>query len=103
MTLVATEEVPGGERCRPGLVNSQGTRMVLDIVGLEDAPSGSVLRDLDDRSTTVVTSRPAPSKAPAGLPPSPVSGEPTIRGSGSPWRSADHDLGPSRETYFDTA
>ena len=40
---------------------------------------------------------------PAGSPPSPVCGGPTIPRIWITLEIADHDLGPSRETYFDTA
>ena len=101
MTLVS-EELPEATAVIRGWSTAMGTRMVLDIAGIEDAPSGSyyeIWMTADDgrhisagtfngsgRVTAFAGARRAD--------------YPRI------WitlESADHELGPSRETYFDTA
>ncbi len=102
MSLVTTAEAPEASAVIRGWSTARGTRMVLDIVGIEDAPSGFYyeiwLTTPDGRHISAGTFN--------------GSGRVTafagVRRADYPriWitlESADDDLGPSRETYFDTA
>lgn len=102
MTLVTTEEAPAASVVVRGWSTATGTRMVLDIVGLDDAPTGRYyeiwMTAEDGRHISAGTFQ--------------GSGRVTafagVRRADYPriWitlETADHDLGPSRETYFDTA
>ena len=102
VTLDATEEVPGASAVVQGWSTARGTRMVLEIAGIEDAPSGSYyeiwMTAPDGRHISAGTfSGSGRVTAFAG-----------VRRADYPriWitlESAGDDLGPSRETYFDTA
>lgn len=102
MTLIATEESPDASAVIRGWSTARGTRMVVDIVGIDDAPIGSYYE--------IWMTAPDGRHISAG----------TFTGSGrvtafAGVRRADYpriwitlelandDLGPSRETYFDTA
>jgi hypothetical protein len=100
--LVNTAEAPNASVVVRGWSTARGTRMVLDIVGIEDAPSGSYyeiwLTAPDGRHISAGTFN--------------GSGRVTafagVRRADYPriWitlESANNVLGPSRETYFDTA
>jgi len=102
MTLVTTEEAPAASVVVRGWSTATGTRMVLDVVGLNDAPTGQYyeiwMTAEDGRHISAGTFQ--------------GSGRVTafagVRRADYPriWITlevADHDLGPSRETYFDTA
>jgi len=102
MTLVTTEENPQATALIRGWSTAMGTRMVIDIVGIEDAPSGSYyeiwMTAPDGRHISAGTFN--------------GSGRVTafagVRRADYPriWITleiADTDLGPSHETYFDTA
>ena len=102
MTLVSASEHPEASAVVQGWSTGRGTRMVIEVVGLEDAPSGSyyeIWMTADDgRHISAGTFN--------------GSGRVTafagVRRADYPriWitlETADHDLGPSRETYFDTA
>ena len=102
MTLTATEEAPAGSALIRGWSTSRGTRLVLDISGIEDARGGSYyeiwLTAPDGRHVSAGTFN--------------GSGRVTafagVRRADYPriWitlEAANDDLGPSRETFFDTA
>ncbi|MGH8927913.1 MAG: anti-sigma factor domain-containing protein [Acidimicrobiia bacterium] len=99
--LVATPEAPEARATIRGWATAQGTRMVIDISGIEDAPFGSYyeiwLTALDGRHVSAGTfNGPGQVTAFAG-----------VRRADYPriWitlESADQDLGPSGETYLDT-
>jgi anti-sigma factor RsiW len=102
MTLVATEESPQATASISGWSTARGTRMVIDISGIEDAPTGSYyeiwMTAPDGRHVSAGTFT--------------GSGRVTafagVRRADYPriWitmEMADDDLGPSREAYFDTA
>ena len=102
MTLVSASEHPEASAVVKGWSTSRGTRMVVDVVGLDDAPSGSYyeiwMTAVDGRHISAGTFN--------------GSGRVTafagVRRADYPriWITlelADDDLGPSRETYFDTA
>jgi len=101
MTLATSEEIPGATAVIRGWSTAMGTRMVLDITGIEDAPSGSYyeiwMTALDGRHISAGTfSGSGQVTAFAG-----------VRRADYPriWitlETADDDLGPSPETYFDT-
>jgi hypothetical protein len=101
MTLAATEEAPEGSAVVRGWSTSRGTRLVLDVSGIEDARGGTYyeiwLTAPDGRHVSAGTFN--------------GSGRVTafagVRRADYPriWitlESANQDLGPSRETYFDT-
>jgi anti-sigma factor RsiW len=102
MTLASSEELPEATALIRGWSTSMGTRMVLDINGIEDAPSGSYyeiwMTAPDGRHISAGTfSGSGRVTAFAG-----------VRRADYPriWitlETADDDLGPSPETYFDTA
>jgi anti-sigma factor RsiW len=102
MTLASSEELPEATAVIRGWSTSMGTRMVLDINGIEDAPSGSYyeiwMTAPDGRHISAGTfSGSGRVTAFAG-----------VRRADYPriWitlETADDDLGPSPETYFDTA
>jgi anti-sigma-K factor RskA len=102
MTLAASEERPAATAVVRGWSTSMGTRMVLDITGIEDAPSGSYyeiwMTAPDGRHISAGTfSGSGQVTAFAG-----------VRRADYPriWitlETANDDLGPSPETYFDTA
>ena len=102
MTLATSEELHGATAVIRGWSTAMGTRMVLDIVGIEDAPSGSYyeiwMTAPDGRHISAGTfSGSGQVTAFAG-----------VRRADYPriWitlETADDDLGPSPETYFDTA
>ena len=102
MTLATSEEHPEASAVIRGWSTSMGTRMVLDVAGIEDAPSGSYyeiwMTALDGRHISAGTfSGSGRVTAFAG-----------VRRADYPriWitlETADDDLGPSPETYFDTA
>jgi hypothetical protein len=102
MALATSEEVPGATAVIRGWSTSMGTRMVLDVSGIEDAPSGSYyeiwMTAPDGRHISAGTfSGSGRVTAFAG-----------VRRADYPriWitlETADDDLGPSPETYFDTA
>ncbi len=101
MTLAASEELPGATAVVRGWSTAMGTRMVLDITGIEDAPSGSYyeiwLTAPDGRHISAGTF------SGAGR----VTAFAGVRRADYPriWitlETADGDLGPSPETYFDT-
>lgn len=102
MSLVTTEEAPEATAVIRGWSTARGTRMVIDVVGIEDAPSGSYyeiwMTAPDGRHISAGTfSGSGRVTAFAG-----------VRRADYPriWitlETADSDLGPSRETYFDTA
>jgi hypothetical protein len=102
MTLATSEELPEATAVIRGWSTSMGTRMVLDIRGIEDAPSGSYyeiwMTAPDGRHISAGTfSGSGRVTAFAG-----------VRRADYPriWitlETADDDLGPSPETYFDTA
>lgn len=102
LTLAASEELPEATAVIRGWSTSMGTRMVLDIRGIEDAPSGSYyeiwMTAPDGRHISAGTfSGSGRVTAFAG-----------VRRADYPriWitlETADDDLGPSPETYFDTA
>ncbi|MGZ5385213.1 MAG: anti-sigma factor domain-containing protein [Acidimicrobiia bacterium] len=102
MTLATSEELPGATAVIRGWSTAMGTRMVLDITGVEDAPSGSYyeiwMTAPDGRHISAGTfSGSGRVTAFAG-----------VRRADYPriWitlETADDDLGPSPETYFDTA
>ena len=102
MTLNATEEVPEATAVVSGWSTSMGTRLVLEVRGIEDAPSGSYyeiwMTAPDGRHVSAGTfSGSGRVTAFAG-----------VRRADFPriWitlETADDDLGPSPETYFDTA
>ena len=102
MTLMTTDEAPAATALVRGWSTASGTRMVLEIAGIEDAPSGSYyeiwLTALDGRHISAGTFN--------------GSGRVTafvgVRRADYPriWitlEPVDDDLGPSPETYFDTA
>ena len=102
MTLASSEEHPEATAVVRGWSTSLGTRMVLDIGGIEDAPSGSYyeiwMTARDGRHISAGTFN--------------GSGRVTafagVRRADFPriWitlEKADDDLGPSPDTYFDTA
>ena len=102
MTLVTSEEHSEATALVRGWSTAMGTRMVVDIVGIEDAPSGSYyeiwMTAPDGRHISAGTFT--------------GSGRVTafagVRRADYPriWitlETADTDLGPSHETYFDTA
>ena len=101
MTLAATEEAPEGSAVIRGWSTSRGTRLVLDVTGIEDALGGTYyeiwLTAPDGRHVSAGTFN--------------GSGRVTafvgVRRADYPriWitlESANHDLGPSRLTYFDS-
>jgi anti-sigma factor RsiW len=102
MTLASSEELPEATAVIRGWSTSMGTRMVLDVRGIEDAPSGSYyeiwMTAPDGRHISAGTfSGSGRVTAFAG-----------VRRADYPriWitlETTDDDLGPSRETYFDTA
>ena len=102
MTLATSEERPEATAVIRGWSTSLGTRMVLDIRGIDDAPSGSYyeiwMTASDGRHISAGTfSGSGRVTAFAG-----------VRRADYPriWitlETADDDLGPSPETYFDTA
>jgi anti-sigma factor RsiW len=102
IALAASEERPDGTAIVRGWSTSLGTRMVLDVSGIEDAPSGSYyeiwMTAPDGRHISAGTfSGPGRVTAFAG-----------VRRADYPriWitlETADDDLGPSPETYFDMA
>ena len=101
MTLASSEERPEATAVVRGWSTSQGTRMVLDIWGIEDAPSGSYyeiwMTARDGRHISAGTfSGSGRVTAFAG-----------VRRADFPriWitlETTDDDLGPSPDTYFDT-
>jgi len=101
LNLMATPEAPGASAVVSGWSTDRGTRMVLDVVGIEDAPSGFYYE--------IWLTAPGGRHISAG----------TFNGSGRVtaftgvrradypriWitlEAADDDLGPSGETYFDS-
>ena len=102
MTLATSEQRPEATAVIRGWSTALGTRMVLDIGGIEDAPSGSYyeiwMTAPDGRHISAGTfSGSGRVTAFAG-----------VRRADYPriWitlETADDDLGPSPETYFDTA
>ena len=102
MTLVSASQHPEASAVVQGWSTSRGTRMVVDIVGLDDAPSGSYyeiwMTAVDGRHISAGTFNGSGR----------VTAFAAVRRSDYPriWitlETADQDLGPSRETYFDTA
>ena len=102
MTLVSGSEHPEASAVVQGWSTSRGTRMVVDIVGLDDAPSGSYyeiwMTAVDGRHISAGTFNGSGR----------VTAFAAVRRADYPriWitlETADQDLGPSRETYFDTA
>ena len=102
MTLATSEERPESTAVVRGWSTSLGTRMVLDIRGIEDAPSGSYyeiwMTAPDGRHISAGTF------SGSGR----VTAFAAVRRADYPriWitlERADDDLGPSPETYFDTA
>jgi anti-sigma factor RsiW len=102
MTMATSEERPEATAVIRGWSTAMGTRMVLDIRGIEDAPSGSYyeiwMTAPDGRHISAGTfSGSGRVTAFAG-----------VRRADYPriWitlETADDDLGPSPEAYFDTA
>jgi hypothetical protein len=102
MILATSEEHPEATAVVRGWSTAMGTRMVLDIKGIDDAPSGSYyeiwMTAPDGRHISAGTfSGSGRVTAFAG-----------VRRADYPriWitlETADDDLGPSPETYFDTA
>lgn len=102
MTLVSSDEHSDATALVRGWSTPMGTRMVIDVVGIEDAPSGSYyeiwMTAPDGRHISAGTfNGPGRVTVFAG-----------VRRADYPriWitlETADSDLGPSRETYFDTA
>ena len=102
MTLIATEESPDASAVIRGWSTARGTRMVVDVAGIQDAPTGTYyeiwMTAPDGRHISAGTFT--------------GSGRVTafagVRRADYPriWITlelADDDLGPSRSTYFDTA
>ena len=102
VTLVTNQEAPEASAVIRGWSTERGTRMVLDIVGLDDAPAGHYyeiwMTAEDGRHVSAGTFN--------------GSGRVTafagVRRGDFPriWitlEAADDDLGPSPDTYFDTA
>ena len=102
VTLVTNAEAPEARAVIRGWSTERGTRMVLDVVGLDDAPSGHYyeiwMTAEDGRHVSAGTFK--------------GSGRVTafagVRRGDFPriWitlEAADDDLGPSPDTYFDTA
>lgn len=101
MTLATSKELPEATAVIRGWSTATGTRMVLDIAGIEDAPSGSYyeiwMTATDGRHISAGTF------SGAGR----VTAFAGVRRADFPriWitlETADDDLGPSPETYFDT-
>jgi hypothetical protein len=102
MALITTDEAPEATALIRGWSTARGTRMVLEIAGIEDAPSGTYyeiwMTALDGRHISAGTfSGSGRVTAFAG-----------VRRADYPriWITlelADDDLGPSPETYFDSA
>ena len=102
VSLVSASEHPEASAVVQGWSTSRGTRMVVDIVGLDDAPSGSYyeiwMTAVDGRHISAGTFNGSGR----------VTAFVAVRRADYPriWitlETEDQDLGPSRETYFDTA